>query len=85
LWYNNNQKEEIKQKEKVIKMFKAFTLSDIHAFAERKGFAPSIIEIEPDVDGGYIVAIETQEEHWVWEFDELDQFATYYLHEVYED
>jgi hypothetical protein len=21
----------------------------------------------------------------VWEFDELDQFATYYLHEVYED
>ena len=68
------------------KMFHYFTLEEVYAYAEKKGFKREDVEIEKidgEVHGTYYeVSFGSQwYQLWTWEFESLDQPAVDYYYE----
>ena len=67
-------------------MFHYFTLEEVYAYAEKKGFKREDVEIEKidgEVHGAYYeVSFGSQwYQLWTWEFESLDQPAVDYYYE----
>ena len=68
-------------------MFHYFTLEEVYAYAEKKGFKREDVEIKKIEDGEefdpyYEVSFGSQwYELWTWEFESLDEPAVDYYYE----